>query len=506
MKTRGGRILFALLSGVLAAVSFPKFNLSFFIWISLIPLFLILIRNKSGTGFFYGLLAGFAYYAVILYWIPSVPAHYGNLSPVLSILIYLLLVFYLALYWAAFGFLFSAIHRKFPGLAFLAAPFIWTGLEYGITYVFTGFPWGLLGYTQSGNLPFLQTAAVAGVYGLSFLIVLLQSAFVLSIVRCKRAPFFAALALILAVHSAGFLTLKKVMPSKQTFPAAVIQGNVSSDIYWEAMSQEEIFKLFDHHLDLSRQAYEQGARLIIWPEFTVPLCFSCPEGFYQTMEDRLIGFVRETQSSLLLGTNETAGQRPDILYYNTVLALHPDLSQSRYYKMHLVPFGEYTPYKKIFSFIESVTHAIGDVTPGTQPVLHEFRGVRFGSPICYEVIFPNLVRTFVRKGAGFLVTITNDGWYGTSPAPYQHFLIAAFRAVENRRFLLRAATTGISGVVDPYGRILSRSRLMTSDVLNADVTPSETLTFYTRTGDILPLVSLTLTAALFMLAVFKKAT
>ena len=151
-----------------------------------------------------------------------------------------------------------------------------------------------------------------------------------------------------------------------------------------------------------------------------------------------------------------------------------------------------------------MTHAIGDITPGTEYTLHLFEGKKFGSPICYEIIFPNLVRKFVKNGADFLVTITNDGWYGKSSAPYQHFSIAVFRAVENRRYLLRAATTGISGIVDPYGRILVKSELMTQTHLTGNITPYQALTFYTKYGDILPISSLTLSVLFLILALLKR--
>jgi len=175
-----------------------------------------------------------------------------------------------------------------------------------------------------------------------------------------------------------------------------------------------------------------------------------------------------------------------------------------YFKRHLVPFGEYTPYKFIFSFITNFTHAIGELTPGEKLILHEYNGIPFGSPICYEIIFPDLVRRFVKNGAGFLVTITNDGWYGKSSAPYQHFSMAVLRAVENRRFILRSATTGISGIIDPYGRIISRSQLNTAVSLSGLITPSQSLTFYSRWGDLLPYSSLTLTLIFFILALIKK--
>ncbi len=172
--------------------------------------------------------------------------------------------------------------------------------------------------------------------------------------------------------------------------------------------------------------------------------------------------------------------------------------------MHLVPFGEYTPYKKIFRFIEKVTHAIGEITPGTEPVLHTFKDLKFGSPICYEIIFPDLVRRFTEKGANFLVTITNDGWYGNTSAPYQHFANAVFRAVENRRFVLRAATTGISGLIDPYGRILAQSAIDTQTFLTGTVTPSNQLTFYARFGNAFSYLCLTLAATAFILALLKR--
>jgi apolipoprotein N-acyltransferase len=257
-------------------------------------------------------------------------------------------------------------------------------------------------------------------------------------------------------------------------------------------------------MDLSQKAYEKGAQLIIWPEFSVPLCFSCPYGYYLGFKEKLLQFVKDTNCTLLLGTNETAETEEMKRYYNTALSLQPDLSTSKYYKMHLVPFGEYTPYKKIFFFIEKMTHAIGEITPGTQHLMHRFENLKFGSPICYEIIFPDLVRKFVKKEANFLVTITNDGWYGKSSAPYQHFYIAVLRAVENRRYLLRAATTGISGIIDPYGRILSKSELMTKTLLTENVAPSSEITFYTRFGDILPLVCLTFTGLFLILAITKR--
>lgn len=504
MKIKKIDISLALLCGILTALSFPKFNLSFFAWISLIPLFFIILRHKPKQNFFLGLTAGFSYYAILIYWIPSVPVHYGNLSIPVSFLIYIIFVLFLSLFWGFFFLLFSKIHQSFPKFAFILSPFIWVSFEYILTHIFTGFPWGLLGSSQFKNLPLIQMASITGVYGISWVIILFQSMFLFSIKYKKKAPFFITLALVFFLHGAGLWSLKKVSLIKNSFYGSVIQGNVSSDIYWDKVSTNEIISLFNQHLDLSYKAYSDGTHLIIWPEFSVPLCFSCSEALYQDFKEKLFHFVQETGCTLLLGTNEIIVSKGTIHYYNTALCLNPALSISQYYKMHLVPFGEYTPYKKIFSFIEKMTHSIGEITPGREYFLHHFKTLKFGSPICYEIIFPNLVRKFVKKGATFIVTITNDGWYGKSSAPYQHFSMAVLRAVENRRYLLRAATTGISGIIDPSGRIISQSELMTQTYLTGRITPSRKLSIYTRYGDILPLFSLTLSGLFLILTMIKR--
>jgi apolipoprotein N-acyltransferase len=489
LKVKIRDFLLAVSSGVLAALSFPKFYLVFLGWVCLIPLLYVILKKTPKQSFLLGLL----------YWIPFVPLHYGNLSIVVSLLIYVFFMLLLALFWAFFCLVWTKIYQSFPKLAFLLLPFIWVSFEYIITHFLTGFPWGLLGTSQYSNIYFIQLASITGVYGLSFVLVLFQCLFVYSMKYKEKAPFFIGLGLVLLIHLGGLLSLKKIPDTNNTFTAAVVQGNVSSDTYWQSVSTQETWDYFNQHLKLSRQAFRDGSSLIVWPEFSVPLCFSCPEDFHLALKGKLYQFVQGTRSTLLLGTNEKTGTPGNIQYHNTALCLSPDISVSRYYKMHLVPFGEYTPYKKVFFFLEKMTAAVGDITPGTQYSLHQFEDTKFGSPICYEIIFPDLVRKFVKKGATFLVTITNDGWYERSAAPYQHFSIAVLRAVENRRYLLRAATTGISGIIDPYGRIVSKSELMTQTHLTGNITPSQKLTFYARFGDILPRASLTLTVIFLIL-------
>lgn len=491
-------------SGAFTGLAFPKFSLSFLIWISLIPLFLVLADKRPKQSLLLGLIAGFSFYSLLLYWIPDVPAHYGGLSTGFSLLIYIVFMLYLGLFWGLFSWFFSLLGRRFPISRYFIIPFIWVAFEFILTHLLTGFPWGLLGYAQYQNLPFIQIASVTGIYGLSFLVVLLQSLFALSMIHRRRWFFFVGLSVVLLVHLGGFISMKSAPKSSISFQASVIQGNVSSDIYWDRISTEEIVQLFERHAELTEQASADGAQLIIWPEFSVPLCFSCPYGIYLEFKNRLLRFAEESGKTLLIGTNETKHGKDADEYFNTALCIGPDQNYSEYYKIHLVPFGEYTPYKKVFSFINTVTHAIGDITPGEQFILHEVNGIPFGSPICFEIAFPDLVRRFVEKGAHFLCTITNDGWYGKSSAPHQHFAIAVLRAVENRRYLLRSATTGISGIVDPYGRVLQKTRLNTQAHLTGTIIPQTRLTVYARLGDAFAYVCLTLSLLFLILSIATR--
>jgi apolipoprotein N-acyltransferase len=318
----------------------------------------------------------------------------------------------------------------------------------------------------------------------------------------KRLPFAFATLAMAVVHVGGVLAMPRIPPGPETFSAALIQGNSPQEALEAVLTTEKAEALFDAHLALTRKAREAGAGLIIWPEYTVPLCFSCDDPLYRKLKNELEGFVWETGASLLIGTVEAAGREQGRAeYFNTALGLSRDRAATKYAKMHLVPFGEYLPYRGVLGFVGKLAPAVGGMAAGKSYTLHSFHEIPFASPICYEIIFPDLVRRFVKKGARFLVTITNDGWYGKSAALQQHFAAAAFRAVENRRFLLRAATTGISGIIDPAGRVLRQTEIGTRTLLVGDVTPVTARTFYTRHGDVFSFLALAV-SGLFLLLTF----
>jgi apolipoprotein N-acyltransferase len=240
-------------------------------------------------------------------------------------------------------------------------------------------------------------------------------------------------------------------------------------------------------VDLTRTVARSGARLVIWPESATPFYFEeDPVG-----ASALRRVAQETGAYLLFGSDQIergpVEGRPgvQIRFYNASFLLRPDGQTAEVYrKIHLVPFGEYVPFKDLLFFVSPLVEAVSDFSPGDAPVTLTIDGHAASTAICYEVVYPSLIRRFVRAGSELLTTITNDAWYGHSSAPHQHFEQAAMRAIEQGRYLARAANTGVSGIVDPYGRVLARSTIFERTTLAGDVRFISARTVYGTIGDV----------------------
>jgi len=230
---------------------------------------------------------------------------------------------------------------------------------------------------------------------------------------------------------------------------------------------------------MTRQVVADGAQLVVWPESSTPFYFE---------EDRVAAeqvrsIAREFHVSILLGSDEIEHGTPT-RYYNSAFLVRPDGSTAATYrKIHLVPFGEYVPLKSLLFFASPLVEAVSDFSSGSDPTLLPIRGHLISTAICYEIVYPDLVRRFVTRGSQLLTTITNDAWFGRTSAPYQHFAQASMRAIEEGRYLVRAANTGVTGVVDPYGRVLARTDIFVPAVITADVRLLHDRTMYERIGD-----------------------
>ena len=479
-KMRYG-VFFALLCGVLLFLSFPKFGLGVIAWIAFVPLLLALQNVVTiRRAFLLGWVAGLAAYIGIMYWITYVVVNYGYLPLYLGVAIMILLACYLSLYVALFAAGIVYFRGKVP--LYLVAPALWICLEYCKSHLFTGFPWENLGYSQFHNIIFIQMADITGVFGLSFLIILLNVAFFEILVkRSKESFILAAVVLLLwsGVYAYGVLRIHQIDQALKSAPGmnvSLIQGNIDQSIKWNENYQQATIQIYE---ELSLPSPEGG--LIVWPETAVPFNFQHENDL---LHRRVSALPEKTKSWLLFGSMSFGTGRENTVYFNSAYLLSPRGGiHGKYDKVHLVPYGEYVPLRTVFPFISSLAAGIGDFTEGKgyDPLTMADR--KIGVMICYEGILPEAARAYKNAAADVLVNITNDAWFGTTSAPYQHFSMSIFRAVETRLYLVRAANTGISAIVDPAGRILAQTAIFKKDKIHGNIRFIQAPTFYAKYGD-----------------------
>jgi len=482
----------AVLSGLLLAVAFPLFNLHFLAWVALIPFFFAVKGASVKNGLWLGGIMGIVFFAITVHWIAHSLHFYGGFSLFSASLITLCLSAYLALYPALFGACVVSIRSNKPNLLFIAAPVFWTTLELARTSVLSGFPWSLLGYTQCSVLPIIQIADITGVYGVSFFIVLVNAALATIIMDRKNyGPLITAVVVGILVLGYGFLKLRAQEASSRGIEISVIQGNIEQDNKWDRAYQSEVIETYKR---LTSDALKQQPDLIVWPETATPFYFTGVGATDRTMTADLVKFVKRNHVALLTGspTYEMQPNRRAIGRNSAFLINRDGRIDAVYHKIHLVPFGEYVPLEKVLFFIKKMVRAIGAFQAGDEYTIMTVpygeaglrKDAKLCTVICYEIIFPDLVRKFVDRGAEIVTTITNDAWFGKTAAPYQHFSMAVFRAVENRVPIARAANTGISGFIDSRGRILETSAIFTEADLTHKLEPGTERSLYTRYGDI----------------------
>lgn len=487
------QFLFALSSGALLTLAFPNFDQGYLAWIALVPLLLVVRETRWQTSFCLGLAAGLAHYLSIIYWTAHTMHTYGGLPWIQSVILLLLLSGYLALFPAIYTALLSLI-KAGPGLVLVVSPLAWTALEFLRTWLFTGFPWELLGYSQYDHLWTVQFADIFGVYGLSALIVWFNTTLALLMLhwldkpwqshqisrRCVVASTTVIVLTLGAVIFYGILRLGSVdhaVSRAKKAEVAVVQGNIDQANKWDPRFQMLTTVKYKR---LSKAAAAEPLDLIIWPETATPFFF---------LQDKILsGIVVESIRSIgipfIIGSPSYANAQNKQIYYNSAYLINSKgSSDGRYDKVHLVPFGEYVPIKRWLPFIDKLVAQVGDFKRGKTGNTLKWRNHDIGMQICYEVIFPSLSREMVRNGADFLVNITNDAWFGRTGAPYQHFSMAVLRSVENRRFLARAANTGISGFIDPCGRILKTTQLNQEASATESIALLPMRSLYSRWGD-----------------------
>ncbi len=471
--------------GILTAFSFPDYNLWPLAWIALLPL-LISIRHETRLRivFLRSWIFSVTGFLISLSWVRISMQEYGGVPVWMSLLFLLLLSVSCAVFPSlAMVLSIPARHRyKLPMMATL--PVLWVTMEFVRgEFFFKGFPWNSLGLSQFSFLPLLQNADWGSYYGLSFLIVMVNCTLAAILFRSRFWKHQLILTGLLVISALAYGSFKLNQPETgRPFKAAIVQGNIDQHEKWNESSR---LKILNDHLALTEQLLHQSPDLLVWSESALTFYFRFAER-YEPYGDENCGWrirdvIRKAGVPLITGTLDRIGD--DI--FNSAVMVRPEGLDTYYNKEHLVPFGEYIPGGKLLFFVNRlVSNAIGEFATGTfeGPLVYERGAV--GMTICYEQIFPKLVRNRVLGGADVICNITNDSWFGRSSAAMQHFSVSCFRAVENRRPVIRAANSGISGAVDSRGRILHRTGLFQQDSFIVTVHTAPEKSIYLIYGDL----------------------
>lgn len=511
----GGGVALALLSGLLLVLCFPRFDVHLLAWVALVPLFLALRGKDPLRAFALSFLAGFVFFRGVFSWInPDVGVRWTE---------HFLLNSYLGFYLGLFGLTLSFVTRQTGLPLIVTAPTIWVSVEYLRSHAsFLGLPWGLLGHSQYLNLPLIQISSFTGAYGLSFLIVMANATITqlilawgeaktprspVQILNACRWPVGATSLALLVSLLYGFQAISR-QPTGKSVAITVIQGNIPQGERWKPEFRERNLAT---HVRLTRDATKsRGASVVVWPETSVPGLL------LQDLEllTQLGGLARETGTHLVIGS----AVRPKIgprefratHSFNSAFLVTPQgRVAGQYNKIRLLPFGEYLPHKELLPWPSRLVKAASFV-PGQEYTVFNANGIAFGVPICWETIFPDHIRRLVLNGALVMVNITNEAWFGDTPAPYQFMAMNVFRAVENRIPIARAANTGISGFIDAYGRIIGKvtnekKDTFVSGFLTKDLPLVRARTFYTLYGDVFAGAALIFCAALLAASFVKAA-
>lgn len=488
------------LSGILLAACFPNYNLAWLVWVAPLPLLLAVVHEpRLPRAYLLGAITGAVFLSLSVYWIALVMKNYGNMSwpPAIGVMAAFLAVD--SSYWGLFALVTGWTARRSRGLALLAAPFLWIAMELAETYgYFGGFPWNLLGYgVQSSGL--MQIATATGVYGLSFL-AFVTTALVAWVLLRPRA---IRRRVILAVWMVSLAVVNYVLapPAPADGPelAIMVQPNVplneSAENWAPWRNPVPLANLAGLTLDTLRQSPlpSPGPPLLVWSENPAPFYFDRDPIFRGAVEN----LARTARAEVIVGVTTFVNgdtSRP----LNSAVVLAPSGSVVlRYAKIHLVPFGEYVP-AWLDHLVGKISSEAGNFVPGTTYASAPSGPGAIGVFICYEEVFPQLVRRLTPHGPSVLVNISDDAWYGDSSAAFQTMEMARWRAIENRRYLLRSTNDGVTDIVDPYGRVRETLPRHQQGALAGRFEYESSATFYTTHGDVFAWLCVALAGALAM--------
>ncbi|MGB3341554.1 MAG: apolipoprotein N-acyltransferase [bacterium] len=482
---------FILLSSILMSLSFHPIGLHFLAWFALVPLLFVITKVKPAKAFKAGIIFGFLFSLFSLFWLVFL-----QIETNIKILLFfglIILFLYFGIYYGV-GFL---ITKK---IGIWSLPLVIAGLEFIRGTGELGFPWLVFGYSQARYPLFIQQASLYGVYGLSGWLILIN-VILYKLIKTKTLRY-----LIIFIIAFGLPLIYGVVrmdgTTEEPLVIGIVQPNIDPNLKFTKAMRELTFKrliqLSEQCNDVSLERYERSPDIIVWPETATPIFLTFP-GAYQ---DRVYALADRIKSPIFTGTPIYDHEDREI-YNGAVLIMPGKGIIEEYRKTHLVPFGEHIPFDQYLTVLKKIDVGGGDYTPGNSFTVFNSEHLTFSCLICFESIFPELSRKFVASGAGLLINITNDGWFGKISGPQQHNDMAILRTVENGVPLIRCANTGISMVVDKYGRILLESKLFTQTFILKQLSISPDKTVFLYIGNALPILCLLIATLLLILRVYK---
>lgn len=516
-----GIISLSIISGVLSALSQPlvisffsekellnPFYAGFLAWISYVPILFAIKQLEPKRAFGAGFLGGLFYYGIVLYWLDIAMTVFGNMPQYLAIPALFLLVFYCALYWGFWAYISIYIYKNIGTDIIVIAPFVFVALEYLRNYLFTGFPWGNIAYSQYKNLLFIQISVLGGIYIVQYVVLVINC--VLEgwvrylIFRNEKRPIkysFFLLGLLIFVFLFGIVRANNINVEAQESPKlkiSMLQGNIDQVI--KKKSQQYRGSILSNYLDLMEISRLDSPELVIWPEAAYPI--TLPDEMQSLSKPELLLGLDRYPFGQIIGVSTYFYEDGKRFLHNGAFVVDNELNiVAKYYKSHLVPFGEYVP---LGIPVEKFVSGIGTFVPGKEikpsEIVINNKVVKSGILICYEGIFPEISREHSKKGANLLVNLTNDAWYGISSAPYQHLAMYVFRAIENGKYLARVANTGITAIINPYGKIVAETGIFERTHLSGEVALIESRTVYTYIGDLFAILVLIFVSLAFVVA------
>jgi apolipoprotein N-acyltransferase len=511
--------IFPIISAVSLASSYSDCKTSNLAWVALVPLLLVLHEKSLFKSLFISGIFGIVYLHGMFYWILNIPSY--------TIMHHLILLLVFSSLYLAFGLILAliAVHTSYS-LALLAAPFAWVTIEYiRSNLFFLALPMGLVGHTQYLNQPLIQLSSICGAYGVSFIVVAVNGAITEQILNYRAGNInnvfkkkikisrnlvsLTTLALIVPAMLFGHWTRSQPIKGNP-IKIALIQGNIDQAKKWDPNFSDMILQTYT---ELTKKASLDQPSLIVWPETATPGSIENNPG----LVPRLKKLARKTNSYLVVGSAQgmkfMEEKESKYKYKNSAILLSPNNKTSdihQYNKIKLFPFGEYLPLRGRLPWHIIDVDSANEYIPGKEYKIFKLPSSKFAVTICWENIFPALCRKFVKQGAQFIVNITNEARFGKSPAPYQLMVINIFRAVENRIYIARCANTGISCIIDPFGKIIARVKdsmkndIFVQGILNGTIIPVESKTLYTKYGDVFAWICIILTCLFVFLSITKS--